>query len=322
MRSASVDIGIIGFPIITQVNNARRQCYVDSYSEKSCSEASVNWLAHKALSAISIPLNVVGLGVGLAGAVGGGLTIGSIKIAIFAASLGQIEPRFSTGFLFFGERTVHSLIHLALNVWEVAQVIVDISNQIWRGARWIGEKLHLDHLFAAIFKQFGRIINFAAERIAEGVQKTIESEKNLEAFGRTPSFIRPLDDIAKESRLTYASQGRPLLQVFKHTFVSLLNIPVNSVAFAISTLAGAILSVAFVAKVALNAVTINIPIPTYAAQALSSSGAAIANIALDSGTIFCDVFVVIYKSAEALRITKVAATVFELLAYIPKAIFS
>jgi hypothetical protein len=329
-----MDIGFRGFPGLEQLNKARNELWYASHGESDVGIRFGSWLGHKTLTVITLPANVAGVTIGIAGMIGTACTLGTLKVGIFAATLGNVRPDFSIGFIWCLERTVHSIIHLGLNLGELAY---DAGNAVYLGyrlIRWIGDKLHLGPLFNEIFRELGRLfdyvalhilkpaLHFVAKRLDSGIKKAIADEENVTLRGGTPSFIKPLDDWTKENRID-GSQDRSWTKIFKHYCFSVANIPVNAVVASAAGGAAAISSAAFVGKVILYATTsINIPVPTFAGQMIVTTYAATSNVAADIATNIGDVFVVIYKTACALRINRVMATALDVLLYIPVAVLS
>ena len=323
-------MAINGFPVLQQLNHMRTGTFNNSHDfNKPASQRIPNftkamfWLSHKAFTLTTFPANLAGLGLGAAGLIISASTLGTLKVAIFAVTLGNIKPSFPTGCCWFGERAIHSGVHLGINIYELGYDTISAAEQGVRCIKWVGDKLHITNYVKAIFKQLNRLFEFMARRVNAGFNKAMQDEKPTVFSLETPSPIRPLNDLTNETRINWKNEQRPFKQILKHTFFSVANIPVNSVTAVCAAIASLILSTAFIGKVMLYAVTenIKIPVPTYAAQAMRITAATTANAALDTGVDIADGFITIYKVSEALGIKKAAETCLRVVAFIPEALF-
>jgi hypothetical protein len=329
-------LGLHGFPVLEELNQARSELFDTSHKKKEQQAVKfTSWLGHKALTVVSLPANLAGVGLGAAGMAVTASTLGVLKVAIYAMSLGNVKPSFPTGFIWSAERGINAGAHFAMNLGEV---IYDAGNTVYLGyrfIRWVGEKLHIERFIAEIFRKLGELfeyigeqllapaLRFVARRLEKGFEKAVEREGNFKFSGATPSLICPLDDLTKKNRIDWNEENRPLSKIFHHYVLSAFNIPVNAVTAACAGGASVILSSAFTAKVILYATTnINIPLPTFAGQALDATFATTRNAVVDAGTDVADSFVLLYKASSALGITRVVATALQVLRYIPEAIFS
>ena len=328
-----MNLAIHGFPILEQLNDARYKLFETSHGEKDAPIRFASWLGQKAMTVITMPANVVGVGVGIVGMVGTACTVGLLKVAIYAVTFEK--PQFSSGFMWFGENTMNAAAHIAINMGEL---VYDAGNVVYlgyRAIRWVGEKLHLGPIFQEIFRKLSQlfeyigsrlvmpVLRFIATRLEKGIEKTVETEGNFNFTGETPSLLRPLNDKAKENRIDWNSPDRSLDKIFKHYLFSAANIPVNIVVAAVSSGAGIILSGAFAAKVILYATTnINIPVPTNAGLTIDAAFATSGNAFDDTGTNIVDGFVLLYKTSCALGINRVVARAIQVLTAIPELVFS
>jgi hypothetical protein len=327
-------LGLSGFPGLQQFNKARQDFFYTSHAEYG-PDAVAFWFGHKALTVIALPVNVMGVGIGTTGMVATASTLGALKVAIFALTVGNVKPAFPTGFMWCAERGINAGLQAGVNVGEL---IHDAANMVYLGyrlIRWVGGALHLEHFFNEIFNKLGEIFEFTrkqilepvfrfvTQRVRQGISKAIECEGEFKFSYQTPSLIRPLDDLTKENRIEWSSENRFWSKIFKHYVFSVANIPVNAVAATLMGGSASVLSSAFAAKVIVYATTnINIPLPTFAGQALDATVSTTRNALLDIGTDICDSFVVMYKTSSALGINRVMATALQILLYIPEAIFS
>ncbi|SCA64276.1 hypothetical protein SCG7086_DJ_00020 [Chlamydiales bacterium SCGC AG-110-P3] len=314
-----------GFPAVAQLNHSRHAFFKRSHSQADTTSGDrvVNWMAHKVLSLASVPANIGGIAVGAITFTACASTLGALKVAIFAATLGNVKPTFSTGCLWFGERTLHSVTHLLFNAGELLH---DAGQALYQGARavrWVGRKLHLEQVVEAIFQQIGRAFDFIGRRLQMGCQRAISDEPTGLSGDATPLPIRAVNDVTKKHRIDWQSGERPLVNIAAHTALSAVNIPVNVMAAAMGAVASTALATAFVAKVVLHAATgAHVPVPTYTGHAIQGTFAAASNAVLDAATDVGDGFVMIFKASRALGLNKVVTTALKVLGYIPEAVFS
>ncbi|CUI17172.1 hypothetical protein PNK_1562 [Candidatus Protochlamydia naegleriophila] len=166
-------------------------------------------------------------------------------------------------------------------------------------------------------------IEFVVRRIDAGLKKAVESEVPCQMNESTPFLIKPMNDIAKETRIDWSSQERLLSTIAKHYAISIVNIPVNAAAAICFTATSILLSAAFVGKASLYAATnVNIAIPTFAGHSIRAAASTSFNTIADVATDAADPFVLIYKTACTLRLNRVMATALDVLLYIPEAVFS
>lgn len=320
-------LGLTGLPLIAELDTARNEFFKHSHNwdqdpnDPSVIEKSVCWFVHKGLTTISFPANVVEVGVCTVGFIASACTLGALKVAIFSFTLGNVKPGFSTGCVWFGERALHGVMDIALNTGELLYDAGNIVYQGYRAARWVAGQLHLGNLFNAIIDQIGRLFEFIGERIGQGIDKAAEVEGTPQ-FG-APYPLNLLDDLTKKYRIDFGSQDRSLEDIFKHYVLSVLNIPLNAATAIGAAGLSIILGSAFVAKVILYSTTnINIPIPTFAGEALSASVSTAYNVIADASNDAADIFVLIYKTSAALGLNHVVATAVRVVLYIPEALFS
>lgn len=325
---------IQGFPLLTEVNQTREGLFTYSYQDRLSVDTTAAWFGHKVLSFACIPCNAVAIGVGLTGMVATAATLGTLKVAVYAGTLGNVKPSFPTGFLWFNERTAKAACDCCVNAYEL---IYDLGHLFYQGFRlveWIAKKIHLGgfvkkalKLIADTFEVIARkvllpVVEFAAKRIQAGLEKAMESEVRCEMDEDIP-FFKPMNEVAKETRINMQSQDRLLSTILKHYAISMVSIPVNAVAATVFTATSIILSAAFVGKASLYAATnVHIPIPTYVEHSLKATASTGYNTIADVATNVADPFVLIYKTAYALRLNRVMATALDVIFYIPQAILS
>ena len=66
----------------------------------------------------------------------GSRRLGALKIAVFAATLGNIELKFPTGVVYLGERGLHSICHLLNNTGELSYDVAKASYEGYRALHW------------------------------------------------------------------------------------------------------------------------------------------------------------------------------------------
>lgn len=299
----------------------------DKENEDTTPKHFINWLGHKALTIISLPINVANAGVsGLAGIVSG-CTLGAIKVSVFAVTLGNIKPSFPTVFFWFLESSLHSVVHIGINT---AEVFYDAGNIFYLGyklIRWAGDKLHLGNFLEKIFQSISDaltyvepIFKFLYGRISKGFDKALSHENSN---FKLPDLLCSLNNRAKETRLDWSAEDRSFESIVDHGFYSIGNIPLNSIAAIASTFASIPTTLIFSIKVALYAITnIEISLPTYAPYLLNGVKETSYNAAADVSTIVGDSFILLYKGSEALGLNKVIVKAKNVLHYIPEAVFS
>lgn len=325
---------ISGFPIIQQCNIERNKYFNYSHDNQGPSfEKFSYWCGHKVLTFPSIPLNVAGVTIACVGMIVTACTIAPFKVLIYAAT-GQ-RPQFSTGFVWFGERGVHSVAHLVANTYELSY---DSCNALYLGyrlIRWIGRKLNLEQFFNEIFRRIQKVfdfmldkialplIRFSTKRLEKGFIKTLVREGDFTFNGKTPKPYRPLDNLAKKNRIDWKSNDRPWNKIFKHYFYSVPNVPLNASVAAASGIASVITCTAFTAKVILYATTsIDIPVPTFVFQSVHTCGVSVRNVYGDLVTGAIDPFIMVYKVSNAIGLNRVVKKAIEILFYIPEALFN
>jgi hypothetical protein len=350
-----------GFPVIKQINFLREECYKNSHAKQSTFRVkSHNWISHKALSAIAIPANLLGMGAGAVGAVVSGCTLGAIKVAIFAATVGNVKPKFPSGFVWCAEGSLVSLQHLLFNAGElihdIAQVVEKTTVKAYKGTRWMMKTLYIDKVAKIIFCQIRKIIKFVekkigpvfkffakkiafvaekvahaiekavcfiGKRLSQGWQKAIEAEKGHPFKHETPSFLNFINKPTENHRIDFNSEGRSWKKIFNHTLLSGPNILLNGVTAIGASLALAPLSLVFTGKATLYAATnMNIPVPTYINKVFQAAIYSTGNVFLDFGNDVADGAVTVFKTSKALGIHKVMTTALGVILYIPEAIFS
>jgi hypothetical protein len=314
--------GLEQFPVVGDLNVYRYRAFQASHDieiaePKPMPEKIASWLGHKAVSVICIPANCLAVSLGIAGMTLTAATLGAAKVATFALTLGAIKPEFSIGFLWLGERSITSIIELLSNAGELIYDTADLGYQGYKGVRWVLSALKLDYISTKL-RQMCEIV---LDRVAVGLENARNDEKTFLYKDLFPSPIKALDDATHEQSCLRDDQS--MERWFAHKLLSVVNIPANAALFVASSIGGFLGVAALTTKVALFAIT-NIQIR------LPIGYSAVADVALSSGSnvlrngfeVVLDVGLPVYKMAEALHLTKVAATVRDLVVYTFSAICS
>lgn len=316
-----------GFPVVHELNDIRFQLFEDSTRYGATTTSKVcSWLGHKAVTVIALPVNIAAIGASLAGTALSACTLGAFKVAVFACTLGGLKLEFSTGCLYLLECGFHSTVAVAMNVGEVLVSAADlIENGIEQGRRfvvWIGEITGLEYIVGRIFERITAFFYFIGERISQGFEKAAQMEPN-DSFAALPEPLHFLNHRLSGSWDDLHGNEPSLGWMAQHAVVSTIALPINGVAAIVGIAAAILSSTAFVTKAILYAATnINVPIPTYAGRMIGVTCISIYECGKDVGALIGDGGLLLYKTSRALGITRVAVLAFEILAYIPKAIFS
>lgn len=319
-----VIMGKIGkFPVVKDINAFRSDLFKKShnmgYYERHPQSMAVRtscWLLHKAVSVISLPANAVAIGVGCAGMVATASTLGALKIAVHTLSLGNFELKFPIGFVWLGERTVISLSQTFDNIGELTFDYVELLCEGYRGVRFVLTALKMGHLM----KYVNRALDFAGQRIEKGVAVSMQDEQAL-PVAKLPTVLQELQG-ATTIRSCF-NDKQDFVMAIEHMVLSAVNIPLQATVAAASGVLCTAGFTASAAKAALYAATnIHVGIPTgvsYTGRVclLSGINAAMTGVELAAGTA-----VSIYRVVDALHIVKALITVRDVIAYIPRAIFS
>ncbi len=323
-----------GFPIVSTLNQMRKnlitESHIDSEHHKKSTIARVgNWFAHKAMSVVSIPTNTLSACAATAGAVAGGIILGSAKVFTFAVTCGAIKPTFSTGVLYFGERGLHSVGNVFTNIGELIYDAARLVGDTAEVCLTIASKLHFGNFLRDALNAVGEAISTAFDYtvfpLLKRIDSALEKATNEEPASQyeTANILKPLDDAAKAERIDFSSSERSFKKIFSHAVFSLANIPANAVAAICSSVAFAVLTSAFVAKVALyTATNLTVPVPTHAGNAGKTMLVSAANVLSDAATDVADIFVVAFKTSDALGLNRLATTALHVISYIPVAVFS
>jgi|GEM_PF-4169236 len=314
-------MGLSGLPIIYRLSKYRESLHQGSNGKISRSEKVGNWLGHKAVTCISIPLNVLEIvGCVVLGVISA-CTLGAIKVAVFALSLENYKPGFTIGVAWLGERALHGFVDTYLNIIELVHDAKIVFNKTKQFVKWSAEKLHVTDLFNRISKKISFIVNQVIGHLKETVDVTWEAEP-YKAF-EAPYPFKELNEWTKSTSIDLKSDDRALLDVFKHYLLSVANIPVN---FAATLALGSISVVStalFLSKVGLYAAfKVKVPLPTYLQQFSVATFQTAGNTIRDFSNDIADIVVLSYKASNTLGIIRVAKTALKVVVYIPESIFA
>lgn len=228
------------------------------------------WIGHKMMTVISIPSNIIEIGIGAIG-FSAGIVLGTIKITIFACSLLQVKPEFSTGL----ERS---------------------SKIIGAG---VGDMICN---FGEVLYDAGNIPIVIIKRLWKGFIVAKNRENGHEFMMETPWPINLLDNMTATHRIDSLENERHMENVLKHYAFSIINIPANILSGCVMGVTSVALSIAFSAKVIIYAATnIEIPIPTLAGRVWGFTAQSLQNASVDILHGGADIFVVMYRIAALLR---------------------
>ncbi len=252
-----------------------------------------SWFAHKALCVICLPVNIAAVGVGVLGMVVTPLTLGAVKVFIYAATLGNTQPEFSTGYPAFRERA---------------------SVSIRATFSTAGEFVY------STFYELFRAVLLIPKRILLGLEAAAQDENKCASMTLSDPIVKL--HMETEARSCF-NLDQTLATWAEHKLYSLINIPVQASIAVLALSASVAVSVAFLAKALFIAMTdIPVPMPTGCLECLRVSIYALGNAGKNIGDLLCDIPILVYRVAESLHMTESNVSVQQLLLYIPRAIFS
>lgn len=292
------------FPIVGQLNHARS--YLSEHSHLNENDdlidiktikVTVNWIAHKALTVVCLPINAAAMTIGFSGACVTACVIGGIKVAVFAISLGNYKLPISSRTTWLLERTYSATNEIFNNIGELLFDVLDIGYQGFRVVRWV------------------------CRRIWIGLEKASEKESGFTLREQILFSHSFLNDATRAYRINTESEDRSLIFIAKHTALSLFNIPVSIVIALGSGIIAPVFTAVYLSKALLYAGTnIHIPVPTYAGKAMEVSFYSGKQAIVDGVDIGRDVYVTLFKISSIFRFN-VLATARDVIFYIPEAIF-
>lgn len=307
------------FPIVDSLDQWRTATYKAEHDDKKSLETrALNWFAHKGLCLLSIPANSVATAAGCIGMLASACTLGAVKVSFFALTLGR-ELQFSTGFNFLFERTVTSVSNIAETLGELFHDALDLSYQAYLQVKSLLVALKLDFVADLLRKGF----DFVIGRLEAGIEVSLKDEEPLVHAAKQLPY--PLYKLNRETekRSCFVNSHQPLQTWFTHKLFSAINIPVNTVVAVTSTLLGIAGAIVTCAKAVLYATTnIHLPIPTGVGYTCIMAAKTFTNLTSNLAEVGVDLFVLVYRIAELLRINQAIATVAQLIAYVPRAVFS
>lgn len=310
------------FPGLKTLNEARHNWFNEIRDQTNSSSAKViYWSGHKILVLCSLSLNIVAMALGLGLTVTSSLVLGSIKVFIYAFTLGNNKPTFPSGFFYFGERTLMAAAESAFALGEVATDTIELTCKCYKTVKRLFNLVHLTQLFNTTIKQVRRGLNLMVNHISQGYNVSIKDEKSV-VYNGLPGLSK-LEKFTKAYRINFEEKKRPLKEIGIHYLLSAVNIPLQTLACACALVASIVLSTAFMTKVAIYAATgIKLPAPTavtYALEALSDTSIILAK---DIGTDFVDIFIIVHKTSNYLNLTTVFTKALDVVLFVPRAVFS
>ncbi len=311
--------GLASFPVVSNITAFRSTLFRDEHNHDHTQEQRLRaWFGHKLISAVSIPANVAAVGVGCAGIALTSCTLGAFKVAVFAATLGNVEPKFSTGFIWTAKRTFSALLDTLQNGGELLYDTMDLTYQAFRVARWVLTAINI----GCITHLISKALVFVCKRIEAGVAVTINDEMSLPNASLqvlSPLYTLNQEVIARSS--LYKDQS--LRHIAEHKALTIINIPANAAVAAVTCALSAAGIVAAVAKGIIYATTNQrIPFATGFIYTATLSLEACYNAARNVVDLGADAAVLLYKAANVLPIQKAVVTALQVVAYIPRAIIS
>ncbi len=318
--------------MITSLNGYRDELFNKSHNDAALDVQLTNWLGHKVVTLITIPVNLTLFTASLSLCTISCLTIGTARFATHFFTLGNFQFPLSTGFSTLMTSAFDGFVGLGVSAGQLTYDSFNLVFQSYRLARFVIKELHLDGIISVIVKKVAEVVQFCFRkmiellnagftRICEGFTKASESEISVENFDQNlPSALKKLNECVNEHRISYNERG--FNTILKHYAWSVPAIICNTPVFIISGCACVILGTLFIAKATVYTLTnINIAIPTYTGKAFAISRDAGLNAGVVLAVDIADVFVLSYKAIDFLGVTKAAATVFQCLAYAKEAFF-
>lgn len=318
--------------MIDTLNGYRDELFNKSHQDPILSVQLINWLGHKPVTLITIPVNLALLTGSLTVCAFSCATIGTARFATNFFTLGNVKLPIPTGFETLMKSAGTGVWGLGVSVGELTYDTFNLVYQSYRFAHFVIKELHLEGIISVIvkkvakvvefcFRQMAKVLEFCFTRICEGFSKASESENSVELFNQNLFYpLNAINSFASNHRIK--NDDRKLGIILKHYAWSIPTIICNTPASIISGCAFAILGTAYLAKVTVYTLTnINIAIPTYANKAFAISSDAGFNAAADLVVDIADVFVLGYKAIDSLGVMKAAATVLKCLAYAKEAFF-
>lgn len=347
-----------GLPLSGHIAIARKSCFAETYEvhedhQNSPQQKVAFWFLHKGLTTISIPANALAIACASIFIPTSALTLGTVKVIVFAASLGNARLNVSTGINYafkgvfetigdlgrIGSELVfdsYFITRMTIKFLRIDVIVKKLFKMIKKGIIYTAKKIRwfilatkLDKAVKIVLKKLkdglvllAKGLDFIIGRIQQGARVTNEREKPWAQLS-TPLFLQFIHKPTKASRINFQVQERPWNKIFKHSLLSVPSIILNGLTAAGCVIAVPALTTAYLGKILLYASTnIEIPCKTYVDRPYKILTATVRNVVVDTANDTADSAIILYKCVDALGITKAAATAVEVALYIPKAIFS
>lgn len=305
--------------------NRKRANYFQNYNiENYPTDKKIeDWMSHKIFAIISFPANLLTIGIGSIGVLTGICTIGAFKVAVFAITLGNIKLPIPTGVVWFGEKVIISTLEVFSTIFEVGSDIYYFCKRCIKTVQEILTILGLKALYLKIHETVIEIFEFIGNRLEKGFYKASESEKNFQLGEKSLPIITHLH-LFREKFVTKSSEydQRSFKDIIVHSFLSVLSLPINAIAFTSSVAASVILSIIYCSKAILYAATnIHLPIPTFVQFSIATMARTGSYLFQNTTVCVIDIPITLYKISKATGLYQVAVKVTEIVSYIPQAIF-
>lgn len=308
------------------INEWRQQKWEAAYAGNDLADCVKAWVAHKGGCLLSWKVNTISIVGGGSGFVLCACTLGALKVVVFALSLGNWKPEFSSGCVASLTLAGHGATGFFGAASEVIYDVGYLAYQISLGIRYVAKQLRLTGALKALVKKIihclSHIVSFLIGRIIKGFEIAAKHEPKLSIDSKLPCPLHQVNEAAEQYRID-TNKERTFGTIASHYVVSIPNILCSGIAATVGVVASAVLGTLFMVKAVLGATTnISIPIPTYAGHVstftLGTGYNAIADVAND----IADIFVTMFKISEAIGVAKAVVTVGRVIAYIPEAVFS
>lgn len=280
--------------------------------ERSNLERVSYWIGHKALSVVAFPANACVVALASVGIATVSLPIAALKVAIFAGSVGNVKPTFSTGTLWFGERLFSSGFQLARNVGELTYDVANLTYNAALTLRSVLTALKLD----CVFNQIKNAVAALSNRVITGLDLALRDE--------VASLPQSSDDVYNQCwRTSCFNSERPDGTWLIHKLLSIKAIPQASLTMLVHSATCLVGVTAIAAKVALYTVSgTHISTPTHATENGSEAFHAGLQVMYISAQVAADAALGIYNIAKWTGLARVVATARDVLWYIPQAVLT
>ncbi|MFA6916665.1 MAG: hypothetical protein WC222_09735 [Parachlamydiales bacterium] len=302
--------------LLSRANTLRKEYHKQIYSKESYLECTSAFFAHKCLTVITLPANALKFvgGFGIASATA--LTLGVLKVGIFAITARYVKPEFPTFVLPGLVIGVEGLVNAVITGKELLYDAVQPLYQGYQLSRWIAGKLSLGRFLNPIFESIGNFFAAVANNISIGIKTAFQDEPH--PLEEVPS---PFGLNAYTHTFNINLDTRTFSSIAAHTLLTIPNSICNVTLIATGAVGTVGLGALMVIKIAVISFTpIKITFPTAAPLAYSLLDRASHAFVSDAATVVFDVFITTYKISEMLLINKALGKIGKILAFIPEAL--